>query len=61
MHLGMVETHVSFLGNCDVSFTFTSDLAFKIIVSAAYLLYYLVCGGSEPWDDRVLRSTIGSL
>ena len=37
MHLGMVESHILFSGHCDL----TSDLVLIIIVSGAYLLYYL--------------------
>ena len=35
MHLGMVESHILFSGHL------TSDLVLIIIVSGAYLLYYL--------------------
>ena len=35
MHLGIAECHVPFSGHCDL------DLVFRIIVSGAYLLYYL--------------------
>ena len=48
-----------------VTVTLTSDLVFRIIMSAAYLILFeqgipnLPVGVS--WDDGVLRSTLGSL
>ena len=35
LHLGMAECHLSVLGHCD------HDLISRIIVSGAYLIYYL--------------------
>ena len=49
-----------------VTVTLTSDLVFRIIVSIAYLLYYLRqesqiwCVGAS-WDDEVSRTIIWSL
>ena len=49
-----------------VTMTLTSDLVFRIIVSGAYLLYYLRWE-SQIWcvdascDDEVSRTIIGSL
>ena len=37
MHLGVAESHVPFSGDSDLDL----DLVFNIIVSRAYLLYYL--------------------
>ena len=49
-----------------VTVTLTSDLAFRIIVSGAYLLYYLrwesqIWRVDASWDDEVSRTIIGSL
>ena len=41
MHLGVTECRVPFSGRVTVTLTLTSDLVFRIIVSGAYLLYYL--------------------
>ena len=62
IHLGIVECRVPFSGHCDL----TSDLVFGIIVSGAYLLYYLrqeseIWCKNASWDDKVLRTIIGSL
>ena len=48
------------------SLTLTSDLVFRIIVSRAYLLYYLrqefqIWCVDVSWDDEVSRTVIGSL
>ena len=44
----------------------TSDLVFGIIVSGAYLIYYLrqesqIWSVDASWDDEVSRTIIGSL
>ena len=49
-----------------VTVTLTSDLVFRIIVSGAYLLYYLryesqIWCVDASWDDKVSRTIIGSL
>ena len=49
-----------------VTVTLTSDLVFRIIVSGAYLLYYLrwesqIWCVDASWDDEVSRTKIGSL
>ena len=49
-----------------VTVTLTSDLVFRIIVSGAYLLYYLrkesqIWCVDASWDDEVSRTIIGSL
>ena len=49
-----------------VTVTLTSDLVFRIIVSGAYLLYYLreesqIWCVDASWDDQVSRTIIGSL
>ena len=49
-----------------VTLTLTSDLVFRIIVSGAYLLYYLrwesqIWCVDAYWDDKVSRIIIGSL
>ena len=59
---GSVEYHF----RVTVTLTFTSDLVFRIIVSGAYLLYYLRQGSQiwcvdASWDDEVSRTIIGSL
>ena len=46
--------------------TLTSDLVFRIIVSEAYLLYYLkqesrIWFVDASWDDEVSCTIIGSL
>ena len=62
MHLGIVECHVPFLGHCDL------DLwpSFRIIMSRAYLLYYLryesqICCVDASWDEEVSLTIIKSL
>ena len=49
-----------------VTLTFTSDLVLRIIVSEAYLLYYLRLESQNwcvdaSWDDEVFGTKIGSL
>ena len=49
-----------------VTVTLTSDLVFRIIVSRAYLLYYLrqesqIWCVDASWDDEVSHTIIGSL
>ena len=49
-----------------VTVTLTSDLVFRIIVSGAYLLYYLrwesqIWCVDASWDDKVSHTIIGSL
>ena len=49
-----------------VTLTLTSDLVFRIIVSGAYLLYYLrlesqIWCVDASWNDKVSRTIIGSL
>ena len=49
-----------------VTVTLTSDLVFRIIMSGAYLLYYLrqesqIWCVDESWDDEVSHTIIGSL
>ena len=49
-----------------VTVTLTSDLVFRIIVSGAYLFYYLryefqIWCVDASWDDGVSRTIIGSL
>ena len=49
-----------------VTLTFTSDLVFRIIMSGAYLLYYLrkesqVWCVDASWNDKVSHTIIGSL
>ena len=49
-----------------VTLTLTSDLVFRIIVSGAYLLYYLrwesqIWCVDASWDDEVSCTIIGSL
>ena len=49
-----------------VTVTLTSDLVFRIILSGAYLLYYLrkesqIWCVDASWDDEVSRTIIGSL
>ena len=49
-----------------VTLILTSDLVFGIIVSGAYLLYYLrqesqIWCEDASWDDKVSRTIIGSL
>ena len=49
-----------------VTVTLTSDLVFRIIVSRAYLLYYLrlesqILCVDASWDDEVSRIIIGSV
>ena len=49
-----------------VTLILTSDLVFKIIVSGAYLLYYLRKESKfwcvdASWDDKVSHTIIGSL
>ena len=49
-----------------VTWTLTSDLVFRKIVSIAYLLYYLreesqIWCVDASWDDEVSRIIIGSL
>ena len=49
-----------------VTVTLTSDLVFRIMVSGAYLLYYLrkefhIWCVDASWDDKVPRTIIGSL
>ena len=49
-----------------VTVTLTSDLVFRIIVSGAYLLYYLrkesqIWCVVASWDEEVSRTIIGSL
>ena len=62
MHLGMTGCHIPFL----VTVTLTSNLVFRIIMSKAYLLYYLK-KESQIWlvdaslDDKVLRTIVKSL
>ena len=64
IHLGIVECRVPFSGHCDLDMT--SDLVFGIIVSGAYLLYYLrqesqIWCEDASWDDKGSRTIIGSL
>ena len=49
-----------------VTVTLTSDLVFRIIMSGAYLLYYLskesqIWCVDAYWDDEVFRTIIGPL
>ena len=49
-----------------VTVTLTSDLVFRIIVSGAYLLYYLrkesqIWCDDASWDDKMTRTLIESL
>ena len=49
-----------------LTLTLTSDLVFRIIVSGAYLLYYLrketqILCVDASLDDKVSRTVIGSL
>ena len=49
-----------------VTLTLTSDLVFRIIVSGAYILYYLryesqIWCVDASWDDEVSCTIIGSL
>ena len=49
-----------------VTVTLTSDLVFRIIVSGAYLLYYLrqesqIWCVDASWDDEVSGTIIGSM
>ena len=49
-----------------VTVTLTSDLVFRILVSRAYLLYYLrsesqIWCVDASWDEEVSRTIIGSL
>ena len=49
-----------------VTVTLTSDLVFRIIVSGAYLLYYLrqesqIWCVDAYWDDEVSGTIIGSM
>ena len=60
MHFGMVESHVPFLGHCDLG------LVFRIIMFRAYLLYcfreeFQVWCLDETWDGGVSHSILGSL
>ena len=55
----MTECRVPFLGHSDLELT--SDLVFRIIVSGAYLLYYLRKESQfwcveASWDDKVSRT-----
>ena len=52
--------------NFRVTVTLTSDLVFRIIVSGAYLLYYLrkefqIWFVDASWVDEMSRTIIGSL
>ena len=54
MHLGMAECNVPFSGHCDLDL----KLSFYIIVSGAYVLYYLrlesqIWCARASWDGRV--------
>ena len=56
----MAECRVPFLGHCDL------DLVLRIIVSGAYLLYYLrkesqIWCVDASWNDEVSRTIIGFL
>ena len=56
----MAECRVPFSGHCDL------DLVFRIIMSRAYLLYYLrqesqIWCVDASWDDEVLLTIIKSL
>ena len=49
-----------------VTVTLTSDLVFRIIMSRAYLLYYLryesqICCVDASWDEEVSLTIIKSL
>ena len=64
IHLGMAECRVPFSCHCDLELN--SDLVFRIIVSGAYLLYYLreecqIWCVDASWDDKVSRTIFGSL
>ena len=60
MHLGIGECHLPFSGHCDL------DLVLEIIVSGAYLLYYLRQESkflfvNASWDGGVSCTIYGSL
>ena len=62
MHLGIAQCHLPFSGYCDLNL----DLVFRIIMSKAYLLYYLskesqILCVAASWDDEVSRTIIKSL
>ena len=62
IHLEMTGCHIPYLGQCDLD----SDLVLRIIVSGAYLLYFLseeiqIWSVDASWDSGVSCTVFGSL
>ena len=60
MHLWMVECHIPFSGHCDLD----AGLVFRIIVSGAYIVYYLryesqIWCVDSSWDGGVVHTILG--